>query len=87
MTPERQTEILSDVLGRPLVFEDVPADAATQTLSGVLGLGAEEAAEMVAELRRDDLPWRDPNPSVEDITGRPPATFRDWAARNADAFR
>jgi len=83
LRPSEQTEILGQVLGRALRFEEVPEADAVAFMTPLAG---PHAAEIVAAMRREDLPWSDPMPTVEEITGRPPATFRAWAEQHARAF-
>ena len=70
-------------IGRALRFEEVPEADAVAFMTPLAG---PHAAEIVAAMRREDLPWSDPMPTVEEITGRPPATFRAWAEQHARAF-
>jgi uncharacterized protein YbjT (DUF2867 family) len=83
LRPAEQAEILAQVLGRELRFEEVPEADAVAFMTPFAG---PHAAEIVAAMRREDLPWSDPTPTVEKVTGRPPGTFRAWAQRHARAF-
>jgi (4-alkanoyl-5-oxo-2,5-dihydrofuran-3-yl)methyl phosphate reductase len=83
LRPSEQAQILAQVLGRALMFEEVPEADAVAFMTPLAG---PHAAGIVAAMRREDLPWSDPMTTVEEITGRPPATFRSWAERHAHAF-
>jgi uncharacterized protein YbjT (DUF2867 family) len=83
LRPSEQAEILAQVLGRELRFEEVPEADAVAFMTPFAG---PHAAEIVAAMRREDLPWSEPTPTVEKITGRLPGTFRAWAQRHARAF-
>ena len=87
LTSREQVEIIAEVTGRSIEFEDVTphefAQAAIQR-----GTPPEEAHLMerlneVFRGRRSVAITDD----VENITGMPPATFRDWCQRHTDAFR
>ncbi|WP_410629814.1 NAD(P)H-binding protein [Amycolatopsis sp. cmx-4-83] len=79
--------VLGEVLGRPLRFHEVPAEAAAR---GMVAGGLPEpfvTAMMVryaAHLARPQFP---PTAEVEKILGRPARTFADWAADHAADFR
>lgn len=87
LTSREQVEIIAEVTGRSIEFEDVTphefAQAAIQR-----GTPPEEAHLMerlneVFRGRRSVAITDD----VENITGMAPATFRDWCQRHTDAFR
>ncbi|MFI6596942.1 SDR family oxidoreductase [Nonomuraea sp. NPDC050536] len=84
-TPSGQTRLLGELLERPLTFEEVPAEAAVRAMTA-FGTSEEEAEESVRSLRQDG-PFGTPLPTVHDLTGLAPRTFRDWASENLDAFR
>jgi uncharacterized protein YbjT (DUF2867 family) len=85
LTHEQMAESLSTALGRTVTFSDVPADAFAAALDGVLppwqvaGLG-----EDYAHYRRGEA--EAVSTAVEDVTGRPPRTFAEFARDNAAAF-
>jgi uncharacterized protein YbjT (DUF2867 family) len=85
ITPRQQTADLAAALGSPVRFEELtraeakaamsqsmPAELADDTLD-IIG------APTPAELRV--------SPDVQQVLGRSPRTFADWAARNIAAFR
>jgi uncharacterized protein YbjT (DUF2867 family) len=87
LTSREQVEIIAEVTGRSIDFEDVtPHEFAQAAIER--GTPPEEAhlIERLNEVLRagragfvtDD---------VENITGIAPGTFRDWCERHADAFR
>ncbi|MFF0065677.1 NAD(P)H-binding protein [Streptomyces sp. NPDC005279] len=84
-TPRQQAEAISDALGEPIRFIEQSRDEArTQML---LFMPA-----TVVETTLDILGMPTPaeqriSPDVEQVLGRPPRTFADWAARNIGAFR
>ncbi len=84
LTQAEQVHILGDAIGRPLRWEEIPPDAARQQMlawlpSSVVDAVLDGYAHMVAE----------PGPitsTVEEITGVPARTFREWATDHADDF-
>ena len=87
LSHQRMVAIIGEVLGRPLRFEEVPADVAAR---GMLQRGFPEPfvralmARFAAHLDRPQFP---PTDEVARILGRPPRGFADWVADNAAAFR
>ncbi|SDL18595.1 SDR family oxidoreductase [Nonomuraea jiangxiensis] len=84
-TPSAQTRLLGELLERPLTFEEVPAEAGARSMTA-FGISAEEAEASVRSAHQDGL-FGTPLPTVHDLTGLAPRTFRDWAVENLDAFR
>jgi uncharacterized protein YbjT (DUF2867 family) len=85
ITPRRQTEAIATALGAPVRFHELtraeakagmaqsmPAELADDTLDIL-------SAPTPAELRV--------SPDVEQVLGRAPRSFGEWAARNIEAFR
>jgi uncharacterized protein YbjT (DUF2867 family) len=85
LTQVEQVRIIGEAIGRPLRFEEISPEAARQQMVGYLPSSAVDGAldawaKMVAE----------PEPVtsvVEEITGVPARTFREWAFGHADNFR
>ncbi|HEX2254753.1 MAG TPA: SDR family oxidoreductase [Thermoanaerobaculia bacterium] len=78
---------LTAVVGRPVRYRDQPADEARR---GMVAAGMPEwLAEEMVRLHRKVAAGRrqQPSPDVERLTGRPPASFADFAHRNAGVFR
>lgn len=84
-TPRHQAEALGEALGEPVRFVELSREEArghmlafmpepvVETTLAILGV------PNAAELRI--------SPAVEQLLGRPPRTFQDWAVRNVAAFR
>jgi len=87
LTSREQVEIIAEVIGRPVDFEDVTphefAQAAVQQGTPPEQARLMERLNEVFRARRAVAITDD----VENITGTAPATFRHWCERNADAFR
>jgi uncharacterized protein YbjT (DUF2867 family) len=86
LTVKQQTQILSEVLGRPIQYLEQTPEQAAEVL---LAQGA--PAELVAATRDlNELFRADRAAIVTDVvarlTGRPPVTFQDWCRRNAAGF-
>lgn len=82
LTQREQLSILGEALGRELTFHEITPDEALQELGF-----PPPAMRMLlnAWAAAVGLPAYVTN-TVEDVTGRPARTFRQWAAHNASAF-
>ena len=80
-------EIITSVIGRPIVHNDIDPDA---WISGAIAAGLVPAdyATMLRWLTGTIISGTGsrPNDDVEKVTRRPPATFQDFARRNAAAW-
>jgi uncharacterized protein YbjT (DUF2867 family) len=79
-------DIIASVSGRPVRYHDIDQDA---WISGALAAGVPaEYAVMLRWLTGAIIAGNGSAPTgdVEKVTGRPPATFRGFAERNADAW-
>lgn len=86
LTPAEMTAILADVLGRPLRFVEVEPSRARQT---ILDHGQSELmADAIMALRATALEsfTSTVHPTVQDITGVRPNTFREWSIRHVTDF-
>ncbi|SOD62893.1 Uncharacterized conserved protein YbjT, contains NAD(P)-binding and DUF2867 domains [Streptomyces zhaozhouensis] len=85
ITPRQQAEAIAAALGSPVRFHELTRDEAKAAM----------AQNMPAELADDTLDiLGSPSPAelrvspdVQQVLGRAPHTFADWAARNVAAFR
>jgi uncharacterized protein YbjT (DUF2867 family) len=78
---------LSETLGRPVRYVDVPTEAARQAMltAGMPGWNAKAVAELYAVFATGA--YAQVTDTIERVTGRPPTTFAQWARDNAAAFR
>ncbi|MEV6772067.1 NAD(P)H-binding protein [Nocardia sp. NPDC051030] len=86
LSPGEQTEILAEVLGRPLHYVEVSPE---QARSAILDHGVPaELADAIMALRATALESFTSvvYPTVQDVTGSAPRTFAQWAADHAAAF-
>jgi hypothetical protein len=85
LIPADQVRVLGDVLGRDLRFEAQPDAEARAEMSSAM------PAEYVDAFFRyfSDGTYDDSKvlPMVQELLGRTPRTFRQWAAAHADDFR
>ncbi|WP_447035728.1 SDR family oxidoreductase [Streptomyces sp. DSM 118878] len=85
ITPRQQAEAIATALGSPVKFHELTRDEAKAAMS----------QSMPAELADDTLEiLGSPNPAelrvspdVQQVLGRAPRSFADWAAHNVAAFR
>jgi uncharacterized protein YbjT (DUF2867 family) len=84
LTQREQLAIIGDVIGRNLVFDDVSPDTARQE---VLAAWPAPVADMLlsAYAAAVDRPAFLTS-VIEDVTGRPARTFREWATDHAAEF-
>lgn len=87
MDSKMQVEIISDVLGRPVGFEEISPD---DVINGLRATGAPEAriefARAVAESMASDQ-WPVATNTVEELTGQRPCTFRQWCIDHVADFK
>ncbi|GAB3410062.1 Rossmann-fold NAD(P)-binding domain-containing protein [Flindersiella endophytica] len=80
-----QVATIGQVVGRSLRFEEVPVAAAREQM---LADGRPPALVEALLASAENRPASNlVTPTVENVTGRPPRTFQEWATDHADAFR
>ncbi|WP_329116722.1 NAD(P)H-binding protein [Streptomyces sp. NBC_01465] len=86
LTQEEMVACIGEVVGRPLQYQEVPADLAAK---GMVQRGISEAfvLALMARYARDLGGPAPVTGEVEKILGRPALTYRDWVADHAAAFR
>lgn len=85
MTPEDRVDVLSDLLGHRIGFEGLTDEQSAKLLHEQMPAEYAEAnLKFFAEGTLDESPVR---PTVEQLTGRPPVTFREWTEANLKEFR
>ncbi|WP_124271728.1 NAD(P)H-binding protein [Streptomyces sp. ADI96-02] len=85
ITARDRTARLSEVLGRPLRYEELPLEQAREALFAKYPAPVAQAFVESAERQRAGAKAA-VVPTVRELTGRPARTFRTWAADHADAF-
>jgi uncharacterized protein YbjT (DUF2867 family) len=85
LLPADRVAILARVLGRELRFEALSDDEARAEMSA--SMPAEYVDAFFSFFVDGTIDESQVLPTVEDVTGRPPRTFEQWAHAHADAFR
>jgi uncharacterized protein YbjT (DUF2867 family) len=80
LTPPRRVEILGEVLGREIAFAPQADEAARREMPPY-------GEAFYALFRGGKVDETTVLPTVREVTGREPRTFRAWAEANAVAFR
>ena len=87
LTVSEVADIIASVTGRPIVHNDIDPEA---WIGGAIAAGFVPAdyAAMLRWLTGTIISGNGsrPNGDIEKVTGRPPATFQDFARRNAAAW-
>jgi uncharacterized protein YbjT (DUF2867 family) len=88
LTVAEQVQIIAEAIGREIEIRETTTSA--QAVRSRFPDGAPQAlvdaiTEAFLLMRADTVGFR--TDTVERLLGRRPRTFRDWCARNADAFR
>jgi uncharacterized protein YbjT (DUF2867 family) len=84
LLPAERVAVLGEVLGRELRFEaQSDADAHAEMSAS---MPAEYVDAFFSFFVDGTLDESEVRPTVEEVTGRPPRTFRQWAVAHADAF-
>ena len=86
LTQAQQLAAIGQAIGRQLGWEELPRQAALEALAAAWGDRA------FAETALNAWEWFVDHPetvtsTVQDVAGAPAASFADWAAANAAAFR
>ncbi|WP_106396641.1 NmrA family NAD(P)-binding protein [Actinocorallia populi] len=86
VTQRRQIELIAEATGRPVRWEELSREAA---LAQMIGEGWDSAmAENLLNYHGSLVEAPEPVTStVEEVTGVPALSFRQWARDHADAFR
>ena len=87
LSMEEQVAILSEIVGKPIVFVRISDDAAREGMlkAGMPPVMVEALVEISGAQRTGTA--SEPLPTVEQVLGRKPLTWADWVRENAAAFR
>ncbi|NRQ37961.1 NmrA family NAD(P)-binding protein [Nonomuraea sp. NN258] len=85
LTPAERVTILGQALGRELTFEPLTDEEARARMTAAMPAAYVDA--FFGFFARGELDEATVLPTVAEVTGRPPATFAEWATANAAAFR
>ncbi len=86
LTHQQMVEIIGDVLGRPLQYQEVPPDAAAH---GMIQRGLPEpfVRALMGRYAREVGKPALVTGEVQRILGRPARSFRDWVIDHVEAFQ
>lgn len=85
ITPRQQAEAIAAALGSPVRFHELTREEAKTAMSQ--SMPAELANDTLDILGSPSPAELRVSPDVEQVLGRAPHSFADWAARNVAAFR
>ncbi len=84
LRPADRVRMLGEALGRPLRFEPIPDDVAREEMSAAMPAKYVDAFfSFFVDGSLDESPVL---PTVQEVLGRPPRTFAQWADAHAEAF-
>jgi len=86
LTQAEQVRTIGEVIGRPMRWEELSREAARGELAAAFGDASFADGALDAWAGFVGQPERVTN-MVEEVTGRPARTFRQWAVDHADDFR
>lgn len=85
LRPGERVQILADALGKDIRYEPQPDDEARAEMSAQMPVEYVDAFfGFYSEGKLDEATLF---PTVEDVTGRPPRTFAEWARANKERFQ
>jgi uncharacterized protein YbjT (DUF2867 family) len=87
LTQAEQVHTIGEAIGRPLRFEEIPPETARRQMLDQGGLPA-SILEAILDAHAEMVTHPESVlPTVQEITGAPARTFREWAADHAEDFR
>lgn len=87
VTVTEQVAVLGDLLGEPVTFEELPEAVTRAAMVEQLHYPPALADSMVTMLRNADESLTQVDGAVAEVLGRPPRSFREWAADHIEVFR
>lgn len=85
LTAPQEVAFISEALGRTVEFEELTPEEALKLWAPVM---TEDVAQWLIDGFRMMAEHKMiPEPTVEQVTGRPATSYRQWAHANVDAFR
>ncbi|MEU0569049.1 NmrA family NAD(P)-binding protein [Nonomuraea sp. NPDC005983] len=86
ITTAEKVRILGEAIGSEITFVELTPDEARAKWRGD-GMGEQTIEFLIGALGNTPEIGYTVVPTVEQVTGRPPRSFAQWAAEHADAFR
>ncbi|MFD8164396.1 NAD(P)H-binding protein [Streptomyces malaysiensis] len=87
ITVAEQVALLAELLGEPVAFEELPEAVARGAMVDRLRYPPAVADAMLTMLRNTDESLVRVDGAVAEVLGRPPRSYREWAADHIEAFR
>ncbi|MEU3646592.1 NAD(P)H-binding protein [Lentzea sp. NPDC034063] len=85
ITPRQQTEAIARALGEPVRFHELTRAEAKAGMEQMMpGELADDTLDILSSPTEHE---QRVSPDAEEVLGRAPHTFADWAERNVEAFR
>ncbi|MUL41486.1 NAD(P)H-binding protein [Streptomonospora sp. PA3] len=86
LTQAEQVRIIGEVIGADIAFHELSKEQARHVLTSqhIPEMIVDRLLNMLEPMVETEAPVQ---PTVEQVTGRPARTFREWVSDNADAFR
>jgi uncharacterized protein YbjT (DUF2867 family) len=85
LTAKEQVQVLADLLGENIRFEDIPPEIAKETMKR---FAPSEIVDALFQLMLENSSLSTTvSHTVEDVTGNPAHTFKQWANDNINSFR
>ncbi|MFD6875029.1 MULTISPECIES: SDR family oxidoreductase [unclassified Streptomyces] len=85
ITPRRQSQAIAAAIGSAVTFQELTRDDAKAAMTR--NMPAELAEDTLDILGSPNLAELRISPDIQQVLGRAPCPFTDWAARNVAAFR
>ncbi|MFD9452455.1 SDR family oxidoreductase [Streptomyces sp. NPDC059985] len=85
ITPRRQSQAIAAAIGSAVTFQELTRDDAKAAMTR--NMPAELAEDTLDILGSPNLAELRISPDIQQVLGRAPRPFTDWAARNVAAFR
>jgi uncharacterized protein YbjT (DUF2867 family) len=86
LTPKRAVQIISEVIGRTVRFEERTEEEERLRMKEEYGLEQEMIDYVISWTKNPPKEGYTVSPLVEEITGRPARTFREWVEENRHHF-
>lgn len=87
LTPKRAVQIISEVIGRPIRFEERTEDEERRRMKEAYGLKQEVIDYVISWTKNPPEEAHTISPVVEEVTGNPARTFREWVIENRHHFK
>lgn len=87
LSPKEAVKIISDVIGRPVRFEERTEEVERRRMKEEYGLDQEVIDYVISWTKNPPKEGYTISPVVEEMTGSPARTFRQWVEENAGQFR